>query len=177
MTPPTKFLVFDVESVGLHGEGYAVGYVLLDLDGNKLETDLFACSWNAAAGSPEGFEWLQKNAPSLRGTHDAPWQVRAAFWKRWRELSSPGDCLMLADVPWPVEARFLAQCIDDHPVGRCWGGPYPLLDIASLLFMVGRDPLAKSARNPDELPEHDPLCDALQSARLFKEHALEKFRV
>lgn len=177
MNPTKKFFMFDVESIGLHGEGFAVGFVIFDLDGNTVFQGMFACPPNAARGSKEGHLWVQENMPTLRATHDSPWQVRAAFWKVWTEHHNPGDCLMLADVPWPVEARFLAQCVDDHPVAREWGGPYPLIDIASLLVMVGRDPLAKANRKPEEMPEHDPLADALQSARLFKEHALEKFRV
>jgi hypothetical protein len=48
-------------------------------------------------------------------------------------------------------------------------GPYPLHDLASILLAHGRDPLAKNERLPEELPEHDPLNDARQSARLLHE--------
>jgi hypothetical protein len=68
---------------------------------------------------------------------------------------------------WPVEARFLAACVDDNPMTHEWSGPYPLHDLASVLMAAGRDPLAKNERLPGELPEHDPLADARQSARLL----------
>jgi len=76
--------------------------------------------------------------------------------------------VLAADVPWPVEARFLAQCIDDEP-GRKWDGPYPLIDIASVRLAAGLDPLASVERLAEELPQHDPLCDARQSGRLLVE--------
>jgi len=38
-----NFMVFDVESVGLHGEGFAVGYVVVNGDGETLEEGLYIC--------------------------------------------------------------------------------------------------------------------------------------
>ena len=46
-------LVFDVESIGLHGEGWAVGFVLLGHDGETLKEGYFACPQESALGSPE----------------------------------------------------------------------------------------------------------------------------
>jgi hypothetical protein len=46
------------------------------------------------------------------------------------------------------------------------------MDIACQLYPIlalGRDPLATNERLPDELPAHNPLCDARQSARLLIE--------
>lgn len=31
------YMVFDVESIGLHGEGFAVGYVVVDRNGERLD--------------------------------------------------------------------------------------------------------------------------------------------
>jgi hypothetical protein len=162
------FFVFDVESVGLHGEGFAVGYVVIDREGNQHEQGAYSCPLNAAKGTPDGFEWCRANIPDQGETHPAPWMVRAAFWKRWMEWKTKG-AVLVADCCWPVEARFLAQCVDDRPLEREWQGPYPLHDLASVLLARGLDPLAKRQRLPAEKPEHDPLCDAKQSARLLVE--------
>jgi len=166
MPQPTLFFVFDVESVGLHGEGFAVGFIVQDADGNELETGRFACHPNAARGSKEGAEWVASNIRTIEPTHTAPWLVRAAFWRRWREWQGKG-AVLVADCAWPVEARFLMQCVDDSPIEREWQGPYPLHDLASITLARRGDPLAKNERAPIELPEHDPLCDARQSARLL----------
>lgn len=39
------FMVFDVESIGLHGDGYAVGWVVVDADDHGRE--LAVASWLA----------------------------------------------------------------------------------------------------------------------------------
>jgi hypothetical protein len=166
MNTPNRFFVFDVESAGLHGEGYAVGYVVIDRDGNQHEQGMFACPLNSVRGSPDGFKWCRENAPDFNETHDAPWMIRAAFWRRWLEWKDKG-AVLAADCAWPVEARFLAQCVDDNPGAREWQGPYPLHDIATLLLACGSDPLAERDRLPGELPKHNPLADAKQSARIL----------
>ena len=41
---PRYFFVFDVESIGLHGEGFQVGWVVLDMqDGGRLDEGLVQC--------------------------------------------------------------------------------------------------------------------------------------
>ena len=76
---------------------------------------------------------------------------------------------LVADCTWPVEARFLVACVMDDPEERRWEGPYPLLDVASVRLGAGLDPLASGKRLARELPEHHPMGDTRQSARLFLE--------
>lgn len=165
---PELFMVFDVESIGLHGEGFAVGYVVVDREGNTLDSGNFACPVYSAKGTLTGFEWVKSNCQTLPVTHNAPWLMRAAFWRAWREWAGKG-AVLVADCAWPVEARFLAQCVDDDPMSREWLGPYPLYDVAPIRLAAGLDPLATCSRLPEEEPAHDPLCDARQSARLLME--------
>ena len=42
------YVSFDVESVGLHGTGFAVGYVVLDKNGNEVESGCFCCPLTSA---------------------------------------------------------------------------------------------------------------------------------
>lgn len=160
------YMVFDVESVGLHGEGYAVGWVVVDTEGNRLSEGAFACDPDLAHGDAAGHKWVRDNAPKLRRTHDSTWQMRAAFWREWRAVADAGGVLV-ADCGWPVEARFLAACVDDDPRGRNWAGPYPMHELASVLLATGKDTTEKTARLAEEQPEHDPLADAKQSARIL----------
>lgn len=163
------FMVFDVESIGLHGEGFAVGYVVVRADGQELYAARYACDPDNAAGTAEDREWVAKNIPPLVLTHPtSPSFVRHAFWLDWLQWKAQG-AVLVSDCGWPVEARFLAACVDDDPEQRAWQGPYPLYDVSSAMRMGGRDPLATYDRLPNELPAHDPLTDARQSARLWLE--------
>lgn len=166
MSTPAYYFVFDVESVGLHGEGFAVGYVIVDREGNQHEQGAYSCPMNAARGNPDGFKWCRENIPCQGETHTSPWLIRAAFWRRWVAWKALG-AVLVADCCWPVEARFLIQCVEDNPLEREWQGPYPLHDIATLILAAGDDPTATKDRLPGETPQHDPLCDAKQSARLL----------
>lgn len=162
------FMVFDVESVGLHGEGFAVGLVLVDRSGNELLARRYVCNPALARGSVVGRAWVADHIPPLVVNCQKPEHVRSAFWADWVVAKARG-AVLVGDCAWPVEARFLAACVDDDPAEREWQGPYPLHDVASAMRMGGRDPLATYERLPNELPEHDPLADARQSARLWLE--------
>lgn len=167
------FMVFDVESIGLHGEGFAVGYVVIDRGGTVLEERTYACDPDTAAGLPKDRRWVDANVPRLahpEASHptSTPTSVRAEFWYRWLYWKEIG-AVLVADCCWPVEARFLAACVEDCRPQRDWEGPYPLHDLASVMLALGRDPTATHARLPNELPAHHPLHDARQSARLLLE--------
>jgi hypothetical protein len=163
------YMVFDVESVGLHGEGFAVGLVVIDESGAVNSWEVFACDPAEASGDDEGRRWVAENVKLSRGYNCRdPRHVRGRFWDAWLFGKSQG-AVMVADCCWPVEARFLSACIDDDPAARYWLGPYPLHDLASIRLAVGLDPLGTNDRLPDEQPAHDPLADARQSARLLIE--------
>jgi hypothetical protein len=168
MLLPDLWMVFDCESIGLHGETFAVGYVVVRSEGEELESNCWACYPDEARGNDEGRHWVKENVPTLVRTHTGPKYVRGAFWKAWLGWLNDGSALC-ADCTWPVEARFLAACVDDNPSARQWEGPYPLYDLASLRLAAGKDPLATEERLSHELPVHNPLADALQSARLLVE--------
>lgn len=161
----------DVESVGLHGEGFAVGWCIHN-DGLETQFGVFACRPGLACGSEANREWIHANIPEIAPNLPDPRMVRAALWTAWKEAKNMAviwnlPIIMLADCAWPVEARFLAQCVDDAPDVREWEGPYPLHDLGTYLLASGLDPTARYERTGNELPIHDPLADARQTARIF----------
>lgn len=162
--------VFDVESVGLHGEGFAVGGGVW-IEGIAQESFLLACDPDLADGSISDRQWVNENVPALPWVADDPRDVRRRFWEVWEgaKRDYPG-VVMAADCGWPVEARFLAACVNDDKK-RGFEGPYPFHEIATVLELAGMDPLQKFPRTDFELPAHNPLADAIQSARLLT-HAL-----
>lgn len=164
------FFVFDVESVGLHGEGFAVaGGVYLENGAAQWEFD-YSCHVDSADGNDDDRKWVKENVPVLNITHRFPCGVREAFWQAWLKAKAQcPDIVMAVECGWPVEARFLCAVIDDEPEGRRWKGPYPLHEIASYLDAAGMDPMATYKRTPSEMPAHNPLADARLSARLLSE--------
>ena len=170
MDLPSLWFVFDVESVGLHGEGFAVAYVVVDRDGRSVAHACYQSPPQLAAGDLSGHSWVREN---WKGTPDVGMlptavAVRRAFWNDWTAWKGKGAAAV-ADCGWPVEARFFAACVDADRAANAWDGPYPLHELASLMLAAGLDPLGRRERLPDELPEHDPLADARQSARLLGE--------
>lgn len=164
---------FDVESIGLHGEGFAVGGGLYDIsDGLKTVREfLFSCPRINASGTSQDRKWVDDNIGPFNVTHITPQEIRKAFWLEWlRSITVQGSKVtMFADCCYPVETNFLRACVEDNYEERIGNGPYPLLDLSGLLIAVGLDPLANYERNPNELPKHNPLCDARQSVRKLEE--------
>ena len=107
---------------------------------------------------------LPKIARSSSPRTTSPRQVRAAFWNQWLAHKERG-AVLVADCAWPVEARFLASCVDDD-ARRTWKARTRCTSWRRSCSRPGMDPMATYDRRPDE-PQHDPLGDARQSARLL----------
>lgn len=178
LTPDTPFFVFDVESIGLHGEGFAVAGGIY-INGIAQSEFRYASSPEIAHGTLANRQWVRENVPPIWPREFSSLEIRQAFWQQWEKAKAeyPG-ILMAAECGWPVEATFLSQCIrDGNPFNelgskcetwpREFAGPYPLHEIATLMLAAGMDPMATYDRLPSELPKHDPLADARQSARLL----------
>lgn len=161
------FFVFDVESIGLHGEGYAVAGGLFGWDGPPLWEFSYACSPDRAEGNAAGRIWVSQNVPSIAITHETPKEVRNGFWKKWLEARE-AQAAPLVYCGWPVEAHFLSQCVEDSPEVRTWEAPYPLHELASLLAASGHAPLGHDERLDGERPEHHPMSDVRQVSRLLR---------
>lgn len=160
------FMVFDVESVGLHGEGFAVAWVVVNSDGEQLDEGLLGCDPALCAGTDENRLWVRENVPQLPHSSPTKQHLRNTFWRAWRHWADKG-AVLVADCAWPVEANFLSECVRLNHREREWQGPYPLHDLASVMLARGLDPLATNERLEDEKPAHHPLMDARQSARLL----------
>lgn len=166
---PSYVLTFDVESVGLHGQGFAVGWVVHSLpDGVEIESGMLNCiPENARSTGEDDSKWVREHC-AFAGSWNclSPLEVRTRFWAKWQDWKTRG-AVLAADCHWPVEARFLNECVDDDLLNRKWAGPYPFLEIGSILYAAGMNPTGTFERQPEELPLHNPLCDARQSARLL----------
>jgi hypothetical protein len=165
-TEMKSYFVIDVESIGIHGEGFAVaGGVYLENGAAQWEFCM-SCPSNEAEGENCDREWVKNNVPLIEVTHRSPRAMREAFWLMWEKAKLQG-ATMAAECLWPVEAGFVARCIYDDIETRKWNGPYPFLEISSVMTAAGMDPMKTYDRTQSEKPAHHPLSDVRQSARLL----------
>ena len=153
-------LSIDAEIDGLYGEAFAIGAVVLSTSGEVLDTFVGKAEEERIKSA-----WVRENSlPYLLDlpAYNTREQLHEAFWAfylRWRER-----CVILADVPYPVEAGLLRQCVTKDLSTRAELSPFPLIDLASVLYAHGLDPLidrmdfcGKQGRR------HHPLDDAIIS--------------
>lgn len=207
------YLVIDIESLGLHGPAFSAGYVVVDEEGNELESGIKVCDISKYVKPPtiladvgeinpniinelnaehlseddmmllipagEGtifklhnysqidLDWINENViPNLPEVNcESLAELRDWFWEIWIKWKSEG-AYMVSDCAWPVETNFLSDCVKNSN-DRNWTGPYPLIDVSSILLSIGKDPVGNYGRKDNELPEHNPLNDARQSARVL----------
>ncbi len=173
------YFSFDVESDGLFGKPFAVGWVIVDEKGEELEADYLGCphmfmmpedAWvvenvlpalpDFKLSAPERFDWANCH-------HD--YDMLLLFWAAWTKAKKdyPG-IVMVTDCPFPVEAGFLLTVVKEHrPKITMEDSPYPIIDVATAIVMLRGDPVEEYERLDTELPKHNPVCDARQSVRIF----------
>ncbi|MHB1952636.1 MAG: hypothetical protein ACYCOU_02715 [Sulfobacillus sp.] len=168
-----RLISFDVESEDLHGEGFAVGAVEFDLE-TKTVLDKFEGRTAVDKVCAYVKEVVLPAVSSIPIGYSSPKELRSAFWKWMRgKLSAENESAVIVDCGWPVEARFLAACIDDDRETRFWQGPYPLHEVASVLLSAGIDPDVDREVFAHEflrgkIPrKHHPTWDAEVSALCF----------
>lgn len=162
-------IVFDVETVGLHGEAWQVGAVVMDDDWSIVQQVCWTANRDHARGTRFAHEWCDRMCGSSAESKLTPYNLRDGFYALWRAYAQkPGGCEMWADAGWPVEARFLLDVINDDHGRREWEGPYPLHEIGTVIMLKGGDCRQPLPRLADEKPIHHALNDARQSARILK---------
>lgn len=172
MTPKIKSVIFsiDAETVGLYGEPFAVGYTVYNAQGVELESNYMSCPSKNAKGTLSDREWVEKNVvPHLPKEYDCetPQELCEKVYTTWMDLKRKyKDIITIADCGYPVESRLFSRAIENNEE-RTFTGPFPLHEVSTAL-MFAKIKREDYPRLPNELPEHHPLSDARQSARLFQ---------
>jgi len=156
-----NIFIFDVESVSLHGVGFAVGALVLDKDGNEL--DRFELL------STEGIElandWVKQNViPKLFDMPkcDTLLELRNKFYEFYIKHKDTSG--IWADVAYPVETNFLNQIVQDNLKEREWMMPYPLNDISTIIDVsINR----AETCGIENLRIHHPLDDCRASVKFL----------
>jgi hypothetical protein len=160
--------VFDIESIGIYGDAFAVGGGWYTPDGLTQLEFVHACNKNSCRGSSQDRYWVDTYVPHITVDCHSPKYLRSIFWNLWT-TAREHNAIMLVDCGYPCETTFLRDCIADDIDARSKEGPYPLYDLSSILAMCGKDPLITYERLENELPRHHPLMDSRQTFRLFRE--------
>lgn len=159
----------DAESNGLAGRAFCVGMTLSDSTG-ELDFRVFRCPVGEVAVN----DWVRDNVlPAITDVPETlaeyPFLLAEVYATidRWGGRQVP----LIAHVAWPVEARLL---LDVYSGERVWDGPYPLIDVASMLLAKGHDPftvdgyLAAHGIDKPEGSPHHPLYDARAAERCYR---------
>lgn len=156
--------ILDIESVGLHGEGFAAALTIIDSDKNILFSEYLGCPAEVANGFDNDRVWIEKNVLNYLPTPNCkdPSEVRNGMWEyymKWKKIANERATTftLWADCGFPVETRFIAACIDENVWERGWESPYPLQEIATIRTALGMDPTLSY-----ELPEserHNPIAE------------------
>lgn len=166
---PDRLISIDAECNGLAGRAFAVAMTLSDSTG-ELDHVVYRCPIGDVTVNP----WVADNV--LPVITDAP-ETHANYPYLLADLEEKiagwggRDTRMIAHVAWPVEARLLLDVYSGEGV---WDGPYPLVDVSSVLLARGHDPLSVDdyLRTHDiPLPPgspHHPLYDARAAERCYR---------
>lgn len=165
-----RIISIDAETNGLSGYAFAVAMTLTDSTG-ELDTFVRRCP----IGEIVIDDWVAKNV--IPAITDIPVNCPGGYEQLLAEIGMQIDAWggkavpLIAHVAWPVEARLL---LDVYSGKRVWDGPYPLIDVASVLLAHGHDPLTvdgyltkNDIAGPDGSPHH-PLYDARAAERCYR---------
>ena len=163
----TKILSFDLESNGLHGQAFAVGAVVVDMQGEVL--DKFTARVEIVG---ELDDWVAKNVipfiEDMSISHKTYNDMCSDFWTWFVKAQELSDYVVVQN-GYPVEYSFLLDCQNQDLNTRYWQHPFPILDITSMQIQAGLSPeerivSEKNILKQNKLSKHHPLHDAQSTA-------------
>lgn len=164
-------LFIDAETNGLYGTFLSVAAIALDDNGE--ETDAFY----GTLRNPEKYvtsEWVRENVLPYLGDavraddyYDSEKELVEAFYSFYLQHR---DSDVIADVPHPVESRLFISAAENDLEEREFQAPYPLMDLSSMLYAKGYDPLIerRSVVDCSDLRLHNSFDDVRMSIRIWK---------
>jgi hypothetical protein len=166
----TAIISLDCEANGLHGQIFAFAATIHE-DGEEV------LDWQARCPIFGPVDpWVAENVlPALAnmpetGSH---YSDLIGEWRSLYEARDRESTLVIAHVAWPIEARFLWDAHSAMP----FSGPFPLIDVASMLHQAGEDPTSVDdylVKRSIPLPTgtaHHPLYDCRAAALAYFELA------
>lgn len=150
----------DAETNGLYGEFLSVAALVTDDQGETIAT----YHKKAIFAEDSCNDWVREFVlPELQQVPAVSGDLLEDFFSFYQLYGK--ESTVIVDVPFPVEARLFAVLAQRY--GMEWG-PYPLLDLASMLHAKGLDPL----QNRKELvvcqrSQHNALNDCIYAKEIY----------
>lgn len=164
-----KLVFIDVETDGLYGGFLTVALIATDLEGNELERAYYGIRKDKMEIKEP---WVMENVLPKLGEYEPckdegellekAWN----FWLRYQE-----EAYAVCDVGYPVETRFLQACVEKDVSGYAMKAPFPLLDLSSILYAKGYEPLINREeliKEPCRDMVHNALYDVETSIKIWK---------
>ncbi len=169
------YVFLDAESDGLYGKFISAALVVVDSKGQEIERMYIGLSDDDLINLKD--QWTKEHVIPVMGEYQPVENEQDLlnkvwnFWLRYHEKA-----YMIVDVCYPVEARLLQECVMRDVDNRAGVAPYPLLDLASILYTVGINPEV----NREELlqgydvgQQHNALYDVMISISIWKKYIWE----
>jgi hypothetical protein len=170
-----NYFFVDAETDGLYGDIIAVGVVVINEKG--IEIDRFGGKIKGLSTEMIKDEWVKENVLPFLDNSLSDFQdlnlLLDEFWLFWMKHRETSICI--ADVQYPVEAGLFRKCVEKDLKARIFQGPFPLLDLSTLLFAKGIDPLTDrfklcGIQEKQELRQHNPIEDAKLVSILWRKY-------
>jgi hypothetical protein len=160
-----NIFMFDVESNGLYGKGFAVGAVVVDYNTGKVIHEFGGrVQMDDNILDPWVKEHVIPHVTDL-AKYNTIEQLRDDFWQFFTRHKD--TCNVWSDIGVPVESNFIRECIEQISPDNVFTGPYPLHEVATFLLANGIDPdinRVEYAGTDITGNAHNPIYDATISA-------------
>ncbi len=164
-----KLVFIDVETDGLYGGFLTAALIATDLEGNELERAYYGIRKDKMKIKEP---WVMENVLPKLGEYEPCEDENELLEKSWNFwLRYQEEAYAVCDVGYPVEARFIGACVGQDVTANAMKAPFPLLDLSSLIYAKGYDPLI----NREELIQehcpnlvHNALYDVEVSIHIWK---------
>ncbi|MGN1168292.1 MAG: hypothetical protein ACI4S2_17900 [Lachnospiraceae bacterium] len=172
-----KLFFIDAETDGLNGPFITVAIVITDLQCNELRREYFGVKKENLTITNE---WVKENVVPILGDYrelESENDLLEETWRIWCDYKE--EAYAIGDVISPVEARLFQRCVANDLEKRAMEAPFPFLDISSMLYVKGYNPV-ESCENllqefgEDTIPEgtvHNALFDVEAMIKIYKKIA------
>ena len=159
--------IVDAETDGLYGGFLSVAALVTGEDGTEIDHFYGAVDVSKEEISSR---WVRDNVyPMLTFAEKhfaSEHELLEAFWLFWIKYREEAVCI--ADVGYPVEARLFMRCVMNDEKNREFLGPYPLIDLSSILLASGVDPnMDRQILAEVPLVRHDAMNDVRMTLSIW----------
>ncbi len=168
-----RIMFIDAETDGLYGEFISVGIVIVDGSGSKIEEHYLGRNLSQMTITSD---WVKEHVIPQVGAYDvydSSEELLNQVWDIWLKQGNAVD--VIADVSYPVECRLWEACVRLDLKKREFQAPFPLLDLSSMLYAKGIDPIQsrKELVKMDGIEkQHNALYDAQIAAKIWMKYIL-----